>query len=114
MATFVDANVHVDAIETSGRGDVRRADVASPIMVVLQAQGEVLVRKKGERITADPPGATLENARRTSSASFDLRQVLALIFVASLLAFFLYRYSRSITSGTSGSCTIFTHCCRCC
>ena len=62
-----------------------REDAASRVAleVVPRVRGEVLV-KKDERVTADHL-ATLENARRTSTASSDIRQVLALIFVASML-----------------------------
>jgi len=89
VASFVDANVQLDAAATHEAREEAASRVA--LEVVPRVRGEVLV-KKGERINADHL-ATLENARRTSSAAFDLRQLLALVFVTTLLAFFLYRYA---------------------
>jgi putative nucleotidyltransferase with HDIG domain len=89
-ASFVDANVHYDPQATEQRR--QEAARAQPPVMVRVDRGDVLVRR-GEPLTADVV-ARVEDALRASARPLGLRELLALLFLASLVAFFLYRYSR--------------------
>lgn len=89
-ASFVDANVYYDPQATQQQR--QEAARAQPPVVVRVARGDVLVHR-GEPLTADVV-ERVEDALRASERPVGLRELLALLFLASLLAFFLYRYSR--------------------
>jgi putative nucleotidyltransferase with HDIG domain len=87
-ASFVDANVYFEPEATYERRlEAERA--VAPILVRV-AQGDFLVRE-GERITPETM-ARIEAASRAGEP-LDGRQLVAILVVASLLGFFLYRYA---------------------
>ena len=89
VASYVVANVHYDAEATWRRREA--AARAVPLRLVRVKKGELLIRK-GEIFSAETV-SRLEAARSTSAEGFGARYVLGSAFVASLLAFFLLRYS---------------------
>jgi putative nucleotidyltransferase with HDIG domain len=89
-ASFVDANVYYDREATNrARQDAERA--VKPIYVRVE-QGDLLVHK-GRRVTPEQV-AKLQTAHRATRAQLGVAELLGLIVIASLIAFFLYRYTR--------------------
>jgi putative nucleotidyltransferase with HDIG domain len=89
-ASFVDANVHFDSEATERRRE--EAAQAVPPVLVRVGSGDVLV-KKGERVTREIL-AKLHAARRSAAQKLNLPYLLGLLLIVSLLAFFVYRYTR--------------------
>ena len=90
LESFVDATVHLEQ-ETTDRERQRAAHDVRPMLTRI-TQGETLVRQ-GATVTA----ATIdmiESATRAAHPPLSTREFLGFLFVASLLAFFLYRYTR--------------------
>ena len=90
VSSYVDANVQPDPGTTERRRDDAARSV--PLVLVRIGQGELLV-KKGERFTPELV-SMLSAARRSANADFGWRYLVGLFFVATTLAFFLYRYTR--------------------
>jgi len=90
LASFVDANVQPDP-ETTAR---RREEAAQSVDLVLipVEEGQTLI-SQGERIDAET-ARSLSRLTRNSSGARRFGVLLALVLVASTLAFFIYRYTR--------------------
>ncbi len=90
VASFVDSTVSLNSVAT----DERRQDAARSVRSVIRRveRGDVLARA-GEPLTQDVIDP-IEAARRQSSERLGLHGFLGLLFVASALAFFVFRYTR--------------------
>lgn len=88
-ASFVDANVHYDR-EATNRTK-RQAEVAVGQRYSRVAQGDLIVRQ-GERVT--PEHMTRLQHAAGARPDLGLANVLGFIVLATMLAFFLFRYTR--------------------
>jgi putative nucleotidyltransferase with HDIG domain len=88
-AGFVDANVNFDPEATSQR---RQAEAErEPPVLVRVAKGDLVLRK-GEVVTREHQDKVLAMAQEGRGQT-GIRSTLALLFLVSTLAFFLFRYS---------------------
>jgi membrane-associated HD superfamily phosphohydrolase len=90
VTSFVDANVHYDREATNrARQDAERG---VPPVYQRMAQGALLVRK-GEPVTPEQL-TQLRFANQASRPEFGLAGMAGVLVIATLLAFFLFRYTR--------------------
>jgi len=87
--SFVDANVHFDPAKTNERLAV--AEQAVPPVMMPLARGDLLVRQ-GDLLTDGVVDKLRAATPDTDSVSFPI-YLLGLVIVASMFAFFLFRYS---------------------
>ncbi len=90
LATFVDANLSYAPEATSTRRE--QVAAAVPEVRILVPQGTVLARA-GEKLTKESL-SLLEAAREASERRSGAGEILGLLTVLSMLAFFLHRYCR--------------------
>ncbi|MCP3979932.1 MAG: HDIG domain-containing protein [bacterium] len=88
-ASFLDSNVNFDAEATETRRENAAAKI--PRVRVMVARGDVLIRKN-EPFTEESL-STLRAAERTWGGTFGWRGFWGLLFLLSMLAFFIYRYT---------------------
>ncbi len=89
LASFIDTNL---ALSVEGTRQRRQAAVAAvPPVLVKVARGTLLVQE-GEEVTPAIMDR-LESAGRASSGRLGVLDLIGLIFLTTLLAFFLYRYA---------------------
>jgi len=88
LTTFVDANLSYAPQATSARRE--RAGAAVPEVRILVPRGTVLARA-GEKLTPESL-ALLDAAREASERRSGSAQIMGVLTVLSMLAFFLYRY----------------------
>ena len=89
-ASFLDANMSADAEATQSKRDQAAREVA-PLLTEVR-EGQILVRK-GEMITQEHL-RMIRDVRQSTRKTGTLQYLLGVLLIASMTAFFLFRYTR--------------------